>query len=248
MPGLSWSSLLVVAADGLVGERGVALRTPILRDEGERLLLPASVADETVVPRQMLRQAEVRELLDGDLWIPVRPIQAKRGHVLVLRGAPFAGACRTVELSDDLRWEDHHGRIEIAYVDRDAAVQWRARCAERFMRYAEKRIGEHLGSFGYPPALATAQMLLELALFVTNPGTPTRRRLFVLLGVVTAERPLASWPMLAVTALAESPGLDRAQLYEEIEAARHELKARTERAPQRAWASGVEQQLRPAVL
>jgi len=248
MPGLSWSSLKVVAADGLVGERGVALRTPILRDEGGQLLLPASVADETVVPRQMLRQVEVRDLLDRDVWVPIRPIQAKRGHIIVLRGAPFAGACRTVGLSDDLRWEDHQGRIDIAYVDRGVAVEWRARCAERFVRYAEKRIGEHLGSFGFLPSLATAQMLLELALFVTNRGTPMRERLFVLLGVVTAERSLASWPMLAATALAESPGLDRAQLDEEIEAARSDLKARTERAGQKAWTIGFRQQLQPAVL
>jgi hypothetical protein len=248
MPGLIWSSLQVVACDGMVGEQGIALRTPVLRDEGGRLFLPAGVADETVKTRQTLGNDEVRELLDGGVWIPVGPLQAKRGHLLELRGPPFAGACRTVGLKDDLRWEDHHGRIDIAYVERGAAARWSARCAERFVRYAERRLGEHLGSFGFPPALATAQTLLEMALFATNEGTPTRQRVFVLLGVVTAERPLLSWQMLATTALFESPGLERAQLDEQVEAARRELKARADRGGQRAWASGLAQQLRPPVL
>jgi hypothetical protein len=175
-------------------------------------------------------------------------MQAKRGHMLELRAPPFAGACRTVGLSDDLRWEDHHGRIDIAYVERSAAAQWRTRCAERFVRYAEKRLGEHLGSFGFPPALATAQTLLEMALFATHQGTPIRQRVFVLLGVVTAERPLLSWPVLATTALFESPELDRAQLDAQVEAARRELKARAERGVQQGWASGLAQQLRPSVF
>jgi hypothetical protein len=247
MPGLSWSSLQVVAADGLVGDRGVALRTPILKDEGGRLFLPAGVEGETVASRQWLSVDEVRGLLDGGAWIPVQPMQAKRGHVIVLRAAPFAGACRMVGLGDGLRWEDHHGRIDIAYVDRSAAAAWRARCAEHLVRRATRAIGEHLGAFWYPPSLATAQTLLEMAMFVTSAGTPTRHRAFVLLGVISAERPLASWPMLETTALFESPGLGRAQFFEEVEATRHDLKARAERPSPRPWA-GITPWRQPAII
>jgi hypothetical protein len=248
MPGLSWSSLQVVAADGLVGDRGVALRTPILKDEEGRLFLPAGVEDETVVPRQRLSVDEVRDLLDGGAWIPIQPREAIRGHVVVLRAAPFAGACRMVGLGDGLRWEDHHGRIDIAYVARSEASAWRASCAERLVHRSETAIGQHLGAFWYPPSLATAQTLLEMAMFVTNAGTPTRHRIFVLLGVIGAERPLASGPMLETTALFESPGLDRAQLGREIEAARDELKIRAERHSPKSWTMGLTVWRQPAVL
>jgi hypothetical protein len=225
MPGVSWSSLQVVAADGLVAERGVALRMPILRDEGGHLLVPSGLAEETVMPRQVLREIEVCDLLDGGVWIPVRPMPARRNHIVVLRGAPFAGACQMVDLDEDLVWVDHHGRVDIAYVDREVAARWRARCAARLTRWAEKRIGEHLAQFGSRPALANAQSFLELALFVTNQDTEARRRVFVLLGIVLTETSPASWPLVAETALAESPGLDQAQLDQAIEAAWAELKS-----------------------
>jgi hypothetical protein len=248
MPGLSWSSHQVVAADGLVGENGVALRTPVLRDDEGRLLLPSGVDSETVVPRQMLSAAEVGELLDGGAWISVQPMRAKQGHIIVLRGAPFAAACRMVQLAEDLQFVDRHGSVDIAYVERSVAASWRARCAERFARRAEKSIGEHLAFFHLPSSLANAQTLLELALFVTNRGTSTRGHLFVLLGVVASERALSSWPMLQATALFESPDLDRARLDEQIEDARRELAARARREGGSAWAIEAGQHLEPAGL
>jgi hypothetical protein len=243
MPGLSWSSLRVVAADGLVGELGAALRTPILRDEHGNMLVPSSVAGETVEPQQMLGHAEVRDLLDREVWIPVRGRSAKRGHIVVLRTALFAETCRRVELADDLRWEDRHEGIDIAYVDRDVASRWRQRCAERFVRWAEHRIGEHL-AFGFPWLLARAQVILEQALFVADRGTPTRRRIFVLLGVVLTERDDPSWAHLAKAARLESPGSDPTLLDQEVEAARRDLEARKHRG-RKTWASGYEQRLQP---
>jgi hypothetical protein len=247
MPDLSWSSLQVVAADGLVGERGVALRSPVLRSAEGRFLVPSSLVDETVVPRQTLRQEEVRELIDGGGWIPVRAMPARRNHVLVVRGAPFAAATRTVSLAEDLAWEDHHGRIDIAYVDRAAATAWRARCAERFTRTAERRIGEHL-VHGLPTVLAGALSLLELAMFVTNLGTPERRRLFVLLGLAHMERSPATWPVLAETAIAESPGLTRVQLDEAIDDARRDLANRAERSSHKTWATAFGRHDLPALV
>ena len=246
MPGLSWSALKIVAADGLVGRRGVALRTPILQDEKGRILLPSSVDDETVEPRQILPKAELRELLEGHIWIPVRVLEAKRGHILVVRSASFAAACRMVMLPQDLRWVDRHADLDIAYVPRESALRWREQCAHSLVRWAEKRIREHLGSSPFPASLERAQTLLEQALFVTDLGSQKRQRVFVLLGVILAELSPSSWPMLATAALAESPELDRAELDEEIETAQHELMASSRSARTNAgWASGYEHCLQP---
>lgn len=244
MPSLSWSALKVVAADGLVGKRGIALRTPILRDEGGRVFLPSSVDDETITPRHALASSEYRELLDGEVWIPVRTLQAKQGHVLVLRSASFKSACNTVILSDDLRWVEYPRDITIAYVDRVSAVRWRAQCAERFVKRAERLIGEHL-CFDSPVSVEKAYSLLEQALFVADQGTPVRQRVFVLLGAILAESSspyTPSWPILEATALVETPGLDHTQLNEHIQTARRELKARREGPRKSAvWACGYEQ-------
>lgn len=241
---LNWSSLTVVASDGLVGKRGVALRTPVLRDEGGRVLLPSTVDDETVKPRHVLPSAEYRELLDTNVWISVRALQAKQGHILVLRSASFRSACHTVPLSKDLRWVEHPGGITIAYVDRALAVSWRAQCAERFVGRAERWIGEHL-CFDSPVSLEKAQTILEQSLFVTNQGTSVRQRVFVLLGVILAEVSssyTSFWPILEATALVESPALDHSQLNEHIQTARRELKARCESPKKSAtWAGGYEQ-------
>ena len=227
MPGLKWYSLKVVAADGLVGKRGVALRTPILQDEGRRIILPSRVEDETVEPRQVLPDAEYRELLDGHTWIPVRKLQAQRGHVLVVRSASFQEACQAVRLSEDLRWVDEHKDVTIAYVNRAFALEWRARCAKRFVQWAEKWLVEHF-SFASHSTLADAHLVLEQALFVTDQGSPTRQRAFLLLGVLLGELTPApsSWTLLAATALAESPQFDAARLDEEMKAVRRDLKAR----------------------
>jgi hypothetical protein len=45
MPGLSWSSLQVVAADGLAGDRGVALRTKNTERTGSINMVPDSRRD-----------------------------------------------------------------------------------------------------------------------------------------------------------------------------------------------------------
>lgn len=224
------------------------MRTPVLRDEGGRLFIPSSIEEETVEPRQVLREAEIRELLDGEVWIPLKPSPARRGHVVVLRGPPFAGACRMVGLSNDLHWGDQHGRIDIAYAERYVVRDWRTHCAKRFVHWAERRIGEHLVAGGFPASLASAQQILELALFATDVGSPIRQRVFVLLGMVKAEVSPATWPMLERVAVAESPGLDRARLNEQIDAARRELKERAEGAGKRAWAQIPGQCSRPATL
>jgi hypothetical protein len=92
-------------------------------------------------------------------------------------------------------------------------------------------------------------MILEQALFVTDLGTSTRRRVFVLLGVLLAEISPSSWPLLAATALAESPGLDQAQLNEEIATARRDLKAPSRGPkPLAKWARGHEQRMQPPGL
>jgi hypothetical protein len=244
MPGLSWSSLNVVAADGLVGKRGIALRTPILRNEEGSILLPSSVDDETVTPRRVLPSTEYQELLDGEVWIPLRVLEAKRGHVIVLRSASFRSACNVVPLSGDLRWLEYPRGVTVAYVDRASAVSWRAQCAERFVKRAERLLGEHL-CFDSPVALEKAQSLLEQALFVADQGTPKRQRIFVLLGSVVAESSssfTSSWPILEATVLVETPGLDHAQLNEQIQTARRELKARCD-SPRKPppWAGGHEQ-------
>ena len=243
MPGLSWSSLKVVAADGLVGKRGIALRTPILQNESGSFLLPSSVDDETVTPRRVLPSAEYRELLDGEVWIPLRALQAKQGHVLVLRSASFRNVCGMVPINDDLRWVEYPRGLTVAYVERASAVTWRAQCSERFVRRAERLLGEHLCSDS-PVALEKAQSLLEQALFVADQGSPVRQRVFVLLGSVLAESSSSftpSWPILEATALVETPGLDHTQLSEQIHTARRELKARCE-SPRKtpSWASGHE--------
>lgn len=227
MPGLNWSFLKVVAADGLVGKRGVALRTPILQDGGGRILLPAHVEDETVEPRQVLPDTEYCELLDGQVWIPVRALKAQRGHVLVVRSASFQEACQSVRLSEDLRWVDEHGDITIAYVNRALALNWRARCAKRFVRWAEKWLMEHF-SIPSEATLADAHLVLEQALFVTDQGSPMRLRVFVLLGILLAELSSSpsSWPLLASSVLAESPHLDTARLDEEMKTVRRDLKIR----------------------
>lgn len=244
MPGLSWSSLKVVAADGLVGKRGIALRTPILQDEQGSVLLPLSIDDETVTPRHTLSSAEYRELLDGEVWIPLRALPAKRGHILLLRSASFRSTCNIVPLSDDLRWVEYPRGITVAYVDRASAVTWRAQCVERFVKRAERLIGEHL-CFDYPVSVEKAYSILEQALFVADQGAPVRRRIFVLLGAILMESSspyTPSWPVLEATALAETPGLDRPQLNEHIQTARRELKARRESPRQSAvWAGGYTQ-------
>lgn len=251
MPGLSWSSLKVVATDGLVGKRGVALRTPIFRDADGRILLPSRVEDETVEPRQVLPDAEYRELLDGQVWIPIRNLQAQCGHVLVARSASFQEACQSVRLSEDLRWVDEHGDITIAYVNRTLALEWRARCTKRFVGWAEKWLMEHFSSPSQS-TLADAHLVLEQVLFVTDQGSPTRARVFLLLGVLLAELSPApsSWPLLAATALAESPRLDAAQLNEEMRTLQRDLKARAG-SPRRfpTWASenGQYQQQPPSL-
>ena len=245
MRDLSWSSLIVVAADGLVGKRGVALRTPVLQDEEKRVLLPSSVDTEIVKPRHVLSSAEYRELLDTDVWIQVRALPAKQGHLLVLRSASFRSACHTVPLSKDLQWVEHPRGITIAYVDRASAVSWRVQCANRFVRRAERYIGEHL-CFDSAISLEKAQTILEQALFVADQGTLLRQRVFVLLGLVLAEISssyTSSWPVLEATALVETPGLDHAQLNEHIQTARRELKAHCESPKKSAtWACGYEQQ------
>jgi hypothetical protein len=242
MPALSWPSLQVVAVDGLVGERGVALRTPLLRDEGGRLLLPSSLEAETVTPLQVLGDDEVRDLLDRGVWMHVRPLRARRDHVVVLRSASFAAVC---QLGDDLVWVTHPGGVDVAYVDQDAAERWLARCARHLLQSATRRIGE---SLAFPPALARAQGMLEQALFATELGSAERRRAFVLLGVIFAERSPASWAPMAEMVLAESPELDRAQLEREVAVARVELKARETRPERKSWASGFREWLQPAPL
>jgi hypothetical protein len=251
VPGLSWSSLKVVAADGLVGERGIALRTPLLEDDEGRLLLPERLEAETVTPRQVLRRAEVDELLKEGVWVPVRRLRGKRGHLIVLQTKSFERTFWQVGIDRPLRWDDRHGPIDIAYVDRDTAKRWREHCAERFVKGAETRIGQHLarGSFD---ALARAQMILEQAMFAADPETLARRRMFILLGVVfterDTERDALSWSRMAQVALFESPGLDRVELDRQVEDARRELKTRAERPPPHWVTQTPEQRLSPPAL
>lgn len=240
MRSLSWSSLKVVASDGLVGKRGVALRTPIFQDEAEQVLLPSNLEGETVEPRRVLSDVEYQELLAEGVWIPVRALKAQRGHVLVVRSASFQEACQSVSLPDDLRWVDQHRDVTIAYVNRTSAVEWRARCAKRFLQRVENWLVEHF-TWASPSTLADAHLVLEQALFVTDQGSPMRHRVFLLLGVLLAELSPApsSWPRLVATAVAESPQLDAARLDEEMRSVRRDLKTRAvtpKRYPR--WAEG----------
>jgi hypothetical protein len=247
MPGMSWSSLRVVAVDGIVGERGVALRTPILRSETGMLLLPAKLDAETVTPRQVLGEEEVSELLDSGVWIPVCGLPAKRDHIVVVRSESFGKSSVKADIGDDLPWEDHHDHVDIAYVERSVASSWRRRCAERFVKWAERRIGEHLGASGTSGLFTQARMMLEQALFVTNQDTPVRRRVFVLFGVVLMESEPSTWLRLSDVMLFESPELSRAQLDEDVEAARRELTPR-KLGRRQAWAPEREQRPQPPGL
>jgi hypothetical protein len=245
MPGLSWASLRVVAADGLSGRRGVGLRSPILQDDQGRRLVPASVDDETVTPRQLLGEVEVEALFDAGTWVRLRPLPAKRGHVVVVRSESFKTTCLKVRLRDDLVWEDPHEGVEIAYVERGAAHAWRERCAARFVDWADKRLAESPN----PAGIAQLRPVLEQALFVADRGSPLRERVFVLFGVVLAKIDPPAWPRLADVLLSESPGLTLERLDGMVDDARRTaLQPRGGRLRSKSWATASRQPLQPPAL
>jgi hypothetical protein len=219
MPALTWDELRVVATESLSGDSGAGVRSTFVRQPGGAVFAVRNSTAETVAPNILMAESEVERLLDAGVLLATPPWPAKRGHVLLVRSATFARACKRVRHRSAFAWSAVGNGLEMAYVPLEASKAWEERCARDMLGWARDRLrGEPAGA-----RLKEVEEVLLQGISLCDATSPEHHQLYVLLGVLLGKLDPARWPAVAENATLQIPDLAPATLEHEVAALRAEL-------------------------
>lgn len=139
---MNWHEVVILAADRLPGDTGVALRSILARDKQGRYLFIGDSNDDIVDEEDdglYLSFVEAKEVLqDGD-WITFAEIPAKQEYVMLVMSTTFSRVLSQGRgaLPDAIYRLDNGGDL-IWYLPGEAAETWFSASAETLLAYAGK--------------------------------------------------------------------------------------------------------------